>query len=473
MKHLLFLCLWGLSAGFVSAQRTTELDITIAGLPPGGLINLLGVYGEQNFRADTVSVGPGGRFVFKRDTGYVPGFYYVLLPDNKGNLQLLLDKDPKVTLKTSADNLVGNMQVAGSLDNQLLYQNLKFQAGLEPEANDIADRLKKFLAGSPEYIAAKADADALQNKRTAHIESFRKNHPQAFFTKFKLAGQNPVPIEPKKADGITLDTAAQIFAYRMNFFNDMDFNDTRLLYTPVYYNKLKRFITELTPQHQDSIILYADYITQKTINNKELFKFTANWIAMNYKPGKSSLMDCDAVYAHMLDKYWTNELAFWSDEKEIRGLRQQAKQMKGSLLNNIGQDVVAKDINGVERRLYDSKAKFLVVYIYSPNCEHCQEQTPKLWQMYQELHPSGLFDVYSIVATTTPGEWADYKKKVGFTWPDIYDKDPFPSRWPLKYHVDITPEIYLLDPDRRIIAKNINVTQLREILDRERAKRGL
>ena len=51
--------------------------------------------------------------------------------------------------------------------------------------------------------------------------------------------------------------------YRLAFWDNVDLSDTRLLYTPVLVNKLKKFILELTPQHPDSIIRQADYIIKE------------------------------------------------------------------------------------------------------------------------------------------------------------------------------------------------------------------
>jgi thiol-disulfide isomerase/thioredoxin len=472
MKHVLtlvFVCLSVLGW----SQRAKQIEITVTGLQQGTLVNLIGVYAESNFRADTALVEANGRFVFRRDTGYVAGFYYVLLPDGKTSFQILLDTEPVVTLKTTQTAIVKDMVVTGSLDNQLLYENLKFQEALEPRGVEITAKLKAALPGTPEYVKVRADFELFQTERAAHIESFRTRYPNALFTKFKLSGQNPVAIEPKKADGVTVDTAAQIFAYRAAFWKDMDFADVRMIRTPVYFNKMKRFIKELTPQNQDSIIKSADWLIEQSLANPEVFKFTLNWILLQYKAGTSEIMAGDDVYSYLIEKYWTNERAYWSNPKEVTSLRQQAKQMRGSLLNAIGQDVKAKDFDGNYRSLYDLKAKYLVVYIYNPNCEHCQEQTPELWKLYQTYNPAGLLDVYSIVTTTTREEWGAYRQKVGYKWTDVYDTDPYESKWPLKYHVDITPEVYLLDPDRRIIAKNINVEQVEEVIRRDRTKRGI
>ena len=40
-----------------------------------------------------------------------------------------------------------------------------------------------------------------------------------------------------------------------------------------------------------------------------------------------------------------------------------------------------------------------------------------------------------------------------------------------KYFVDVTPEIYVLNPGRTIIAKNLKVHQIAEVIERDMRKR--
>ena len=103
----------------------------------------------------------------------------------------------------------------------------------------------------------------LQERQTYLDDIFSKN-PNTFFTKFKKAGQNPIVADIRRLDG-TLDNATKVHRYRTQFWDNVDFSDERLLYTPVIANKLKRYITQLTPQHADSINKTANYLVEKSV----------------------------------------------------------------------------------------------------------------------------------------------------------------------------------------------------------------
>ncbi|MBK5285316.1 MAG: DUF5106 domain-containing protein [Bacteroidia bacterium] len=96
-------------------------------------------------------------------------------------------------------------------------------------------------------------------------------------------GQNPRLQEPKKPNG-DLDTHAQTILYRNEFWNNFDFNDERMLRTPVYYNKLNKYLTTLLFQHTDSIMEGVKFILEKTDKgNKEIFNFTVNHLLLTYR----------------------------------------------------------------------------------------------------------------------------------------------------------------------------------------------
>lgn len=448
----------------VAESKKTDIRLEIGGAGDGW-VKVIGVLGNQNYIADSTEM-KADKARFQREEKLPGGMYFFMLPDGDTFIQVLLDKDQEFSLTADISD-PNDAIVEGSLDNELLYKNLKYQASMQPQFDAVNAELAKETFGTAAYKAVKAKQQALLDKRAAHIDSFRQQYPNAFFTKFKLAGQNPDVGEPLKPNG-ELDTFKQVYLYRTNFWNDVDFGDERLLRTPVYHNKLKRYIKELTHQNMDSLRESAAWVAQKSFEggNNEIFKFTVNFIAIEYK--QSTVMGGEAVYVDMIDKYFTYDRAFWSDSSEIRGLRRQANEMKASLLGEIGQDVTAADINGKMHSLYDLKAPIIVVYIFNPDCEHCKEETPKLKKVYQEWHSKGV-DVFGIGTETEIGPFTSYLKQVDLPWVNVIDPT-YESKYYLKYHIDITPELYVLNKDKKIIAKNVKSEQLPAIFEKEFAK---
>lgn len=426
---------------------------------------LLGVLGNQNFMVDSAIGDANGKFVFTADTLLPKGFYYVMLTSDNSYFQLLLGEDQEFTLTATKGNFVPTMKVEGDLDNELLYKNLQFEADFSQRLKPISDQLATFTEGTPEHTRFKQEQEKLVAERKAHVQWFSENHPKSLFTQFKVSGQNPDLTFPKKPNG-ELDQVAQVYAYRNAFWNGVDFNADWTLRTPVYANKLRKYIRELTPQNADSLIKYADALIAKTKGNKELFKFTVNWIALEYKTPKT--MGTEALYVHLIDTYWTEELAFWSNPEEIKGLRGEISLMKPSLIGKTGQDITAINEKGESVSLYELNTPIKVVFIYSYECEHCQKETPDMVRVYNQWKDQGI-GVFALSTDKDEAKWKQFVADNKMTFTNAFDPQR-KSRYERKYHIDITPELYVLDKNNKIIASNLSPNQLPAFLEGEREK---
>ncbi|MBK7233592.1 MAG: redoxin domain-containing protein [Saprospiraceae bacterium] len=261
-----------------------------------------------------------------------------------------------------------------------------------------------------------------------------------------------------------VDRAAQLQYFKAQFWDNVDMSDSRLIYTPVIVNKLNKYIVDFTVQHPDSIIKYADKIIQKSLANREMFQFVSNWIALKYQPTKTKVMDGEAVYVHIINKYFTKENAYWLDTAELGKLRKKAWEMESSLLNKKGPDVISTDPTGQTKSIYEIKKPYVIVFMYDPKCDHCREETPKLRKFYQEWKDK--VEVFAIALQTNDKEWKEFLDKYQVRdWTNVYD--PTNRSIYAKYWVDITPEMYVLDKNRKIIGKNLKTDQLSIILNKD------
>jgi len=452
----------------IYGKGKADFTIKVAGAQPG-TSDLIGFYADQNFKADETAISADGTIRFNCNsckngaTTYPQGLYYVKIAHEK-YLQIMLGEDQEFTMATTVDDPDGNMTVKGSDENQAFFENLKFERIGAPKFDAINKRLQGVAQNSPEYNNLKAEMTVLTDKRKAHLADIFSKYPKSLFTAFKKAGQ-----EPDLRENVPDDK--KVFYYREDFWNDVDWSDKRLLRTPVINNKVKRYFETLTPQNQDSIFASAERVVDQLLMYPEYYMFIANWVVRTYEPTKTTLMDPEFVHVKMIQKYFTKERAFWSDSLQTFALQQRAGEMAQSLIGGQGPDVISKDLAGKTHRLMDSKADYLIVYMFSPSCEHCQEQTPKLVKWYNENKAKGV-DVYAIALDTNvddPNELANYINKTKMPFPCVWD--PTNRSIYAKYYVDITPEIYVLNPERKIVGKNLKVFQIDTIIDRDKENR--
>ncbi len=450
----------------LNAQKVHFVNIQIKGYTEGGAVKLVGTNLEQNFLADTARIAADGKIQLKSPVGFAEGLYYLMLPDSRNCAFFVVNGEDNLTIRSEKDNLMLGLSAEGSLENQLLFENNRYQAALEAKYNGLNQQLG--TAQPTEQAAIKAQLQALLEERDAKIAALRTQYPNALFPKFKQAGQNPKLRFTFRPNG-TLDSTATMINFRQDWWNGTDFTDERLVRTPVFFNKLKKYIDEYTPQNPDSLIVAADWLLSKTIKTKELHKPVIGWLLSKYKPLQTKLMDGEAVYSYLILKYMTPDMFPDIDAKDLKLTQDRAQEMRSSLVGMTGQNVWGRDRNGLKKSLYDLNAPIKVVYIFYTDCEHCQEETPKLRKVYDVWRKRGV-EIFSIAANVKEkADWLNFETKYGINWTSVIDP-LLESKFNEKYFVDNTPEIYVLDKNYRIIAKNLKPEQLPEVFERELSK---
>ncbi len=435
-----------------------DFSIKLTNNTQSGQVRLIGFYFDQNFVLDTTSIA-NDMIHFKKEEGYPQGLYYIALPNNQ-YIQLILPDDQKFTMEVNPVNIPNTMKIDGSTENQVFYETIRIEENLNPRLNAAAQKMQGVDKNSAEYEKLKKERQVLEMERKKYLEDLAKNHPDLLFTKFKIGGQNPIIKE-------SLPQEQQVFQYRKEFWDNVDFSDRRLLRTPMIGNKMKRYLKEITAQQPDSIFSSAKQIADRVINHPEYYKVIVNWIVLEYEPTKSSLMDPESVFVNMVNNYFTYERAFWSDSVQTAAILKRAYEMGQSLVGQKAQNIISPDPNKQKQELYAKTADYLIVYIYNPECEHCQVETPKLHQYY--LQNKQEVDVFAVAVDTDDTKWKNYIKKLNLSWTNVYD--PTNKSIYAKYWVDITPEIYVLNKERIIIGKNLKSDQIQIIIDRDKEKR--
>jgi peroxiredoxin len=441
------------------------LDVQATGLP-AGKVKLIGMYCEQNFLSDSAVVDASGHFTIRRKRPLEAGYYYFLAPSGK-NFAILLDQNEQfVQIKTDIADVANTLEVTGSLNTELMYKVFRYQGPQDAELGKLGATMKANAPGTPAYDEAKKRQDEIIADRKKYLQAIYQQHPNAIYSKFKIAGQNPDVIEFRKPNG-QIDTARQVASYRGRFWDGVDFNDARLLRTPVIANKLKRYVKELIPQNPDSLIANVDPLIRKAIPYPSYFQFFANWIALQYENTKTTVMDGEAVYVHVVNNFFTPELATWDTPENLAKLQKHVDEMEASLLGRKGPNVVANDQFGQPKSIYEKTAPIIVVFMFSPDCEHCQKDADEIERIYRKWKDRGI-DFYGIAVNTTDAEWQEFIKVHNFTFTNVFD--PTNRAIYAKYFVDITPELYILNKDRKIVAKNLHANQLEEVFERELKK---
>src|SRR6185503_14659381 len=103
---------------------------------------------------------------------------------------------------------------------------------------------------------------------------------------FAIMKDPEVPKEtPLLPDG-SKDSTFAFRYYKSHYLDHVDFTDHRLVRTPVFHPKLKKYMQDLTLQIPDSVIKEADYVIELARPDSEMFKYVLWWLTYTYETSK-------------------------------------------------------------------------------------------------------------------------------------------------------------------------------------------
>lgn len=181
----------------------------------------------------------------------------------------------------------------------------------------------------------------------------------------------------------------------------------------------------------------------------------------------------DAIFVHMAGKYYLTGEVDWVDTTQLAKIKDRYKKTQPLLIGKIAPNIVLQDTT--EKTWYNMhsiEAEYMLVYIWSPTCGHCKKVTPKMHNLYLKYKDYG-FKVFAVSTELENVEWKKYVRDHNLTWINVSDNPTNPNNikdYPLNfrfnYDVYSTPKIYLLDKDKKIVAKRIEDEQLDDFLAR-------
>lgn len=113
-------------------------------------------------------------------------------------------------------------------------------------------------------------------------------------------------------------------------------------------------------------------------------------------------------------------------------------------------------------RIYDvPEAEYTVLYFYSMDCALCNAVTEELGKMYRQYSPSEV--QFIAVYTGRDRSWKKYIKENDPGWINLWDQKRTSGMFD-KYDLMDVPAIYLLDSEKKTVAKDINPDVLGALL---------
>lgn len=469
---------------FVNAQTGYDISLTCNGLD-SQTVKFAYYVGTSQYLKDSASTDSKGRCIFRGKEKLAPGVYIFVLPGNK-YFEFLMETDQVFSVtcnfKESAANAAEGDKPATGKDFWKNYEitAIKFKGSdlndnflnyeaawqdLQKKDTELKKQFQKLNGMPSEQEAVKQEINEQEAKMKTWLAA------QAEENKGTLLGaiiRSIIPVSIPEAvvpaSVTNQDSVKRLRSYvyfKNHFFDNVDLANPGLIRSPVLASKLDQFFSDVVVQAPDSINKEADILLKKCSSQKEVFQYVTSWIFNKY--ASSQYMGHDAVVVHIADSVYLAGKAPWASNEFIADLAKKVNRLKPNLIGQKAPDLVMNSFSGNYVSLYDIKADFTILYFWEPDCGHCKVATPKLIEWYKQNKDKGI-EVFAVCTKDDKQVWEKYITDHDLTWINGWDPERL-SHFDYFYNVESTPMIYILDRDKKIIAKRLSVEDIGPFID--------
>jgi thiol-disulfide isomerase/thioredoxin len=427
-------------------------------------------YGNSRVLADSAILNDKSEGVFASSKKLTPGIYFVVSPKYAILFDFLVDENQKFKIIADTTNLT-EVTIIGSKENDIFKTYSKSMNDIGAQLTEIEKAFKSATNAS--------DSTTLVNKYNGkkkelndNRQAIMKGQPNTMTAYFLNVMQRPdapaIPIVNGKAD-----STYPFYYVKNHFWDNVVFNDNRLVRTPFFEAKLDEYFKNYVSREPDSIIEEVQYMLTVAKTGNEiypflLFKFTNKYISPEF-------MGQDKVFLHIYQNFFAKGDTALLNEASKKSITERAYSMMANQLGLAAPPLVINDINDKKISLYNIISPYTFVAFWDPTCSHCKVEIPRVDSFYKAIWSKLNVKVLSVnINFKELASWKSFIKENKLAgWIHAYQTEADlnkevqqgkPTTIRQLYDVFKTPTFYLLDANKKIIAKNLSIEQFNDFL---------
>jgi len=462
----------------IVAQSKFKIKGHVEGLKDTSIF-LANYYGNKLYYNDTALVDSKGNFAFDGKPYNECGKYAIVV-NNQSRMDIVVDQE-EIELEFTPDCRIDAIKVKQSKNNKIFFDYVMYisdkMRSRQPLDLAIQDSTKTEEEKKPfREQLTKMNDDVVNYQK----ELIAKN-PELLVSKLiKMSMDIEVPEAPadSTADGKKL---WQYFYYRNHYFDNIDLKDPRMIRDQAYHKLIEKYITQVLPQIPDTMITEVQRLVAAVGDNKDGFKYIVHQFTYNFETAKIMCMDKGFVY--MIDNYYSKGVCDWVKEDKIKEMKESADGKRNCLCGETGLNIILPDTNNVWQSMHALNSKYTLLVIWEATCGHCKKELPKINDLYKTWKSKGL-EVFAVHNNMEVDKWKKFirDEKLEFInvsrnqfimTQDSATKLIYSGKTTLQslnfhqyWDVNSTPKVYLMDKDKKIIAKSLGSEQLEDLLNR-------
>lgn len=417
----------------------------------------------KTYSRDTLVLDGKGVGSFQGQKKLDEGIYIIYFNAEK-YFDLLVGADQNI--KVVVDTTKLDDAVVTGAQESVEFQGLRqFLIKMNTERIDLQKKYKDKLIDSTKFYDT---FDKMTEKVMGYQNDLVERNKHNFLGAY-VKGTIPVETPEFEDTPDSIRSRVRYQYFKKHYFDNINLSDPRFLRTPFFPSMVDGFISRHVLQDPDTLAAAAIDLIERSKGDTLTFQVMTSKM-INYGIS-SKMMGMDKLWLKLADKYYFSGQAKWADSAWVESLRKEAKKIRYNLVGDNGYMLSMRDSTSRIVKLEDIKAECVLVYFFEPTCGHCKKTTPVLHDsVYVKWKDKG-FEVFACYTQTDRNEWMEFVNKNHMQdWVNVWDPYRESFFWEF-YDTSATPGVYLLNKDRKIIAKKIDMKTLDMILNEELVKR--
>jgi len=243
------------------------------------------------------------------------------------------------------------------------------------------------------------------------------------------------------------------WAQNTHFWDGIENFDGPTDENPILAAQIDFYFDKMVVPLPDSITLEINRLIERTESNTDLRDFILWHLLEKYR--HPEYMSQDQVFVWLYDQYFSQLVIKDLNETNLAMIQGKAERLRQLALFNISPNIQLND----SLDLQSIASEYTVLFFYDHDCDLCHQEMQDLDSVIIQ-HP----EIIVLAIDMNPdslGEFAIRPQGNGdLKFPIQQRRITNPSELIGLYDIETTPLIYVLDKDKRIIAKKIRARQI-------------
>jgi peroxiredoxin len=428
-------------------------------------------YGKYQTLLDSVIGTSEGKVVFKKEKKYVEGIYMLVTKDKNIEMEFVMDENQHFIIEPNSKD----PQKTKIQNSPLNIDFQTFNAFFISKSNLLKDLNAKLTDQKTKKDSAIVvnEIKIIQNEINVYKYNYiKKNTPNTLALLLRLT--QPVDDFLNKPEDQILKTKKDSVDYlKKHFFDGIHFNDPRLLRNPFLENKISSYFNYFVQQNPEEITKSVFEILDQTEKpDSDTFKYLSLYFVDLYAEPK--IMGLDRVFLNIYDTYFKNKTYDWLKPTQLEFFKYKVTSLKDNQIGDKGPNIFMLSLDNDKRiDLFDVQAPYIVLAFWDPTCGHCAVEIPKMKALYDKEWKQKGIVVFAINSNTNEMvKWKEFIEKEKLQdWIHVYPPKVLNGNYTKEevdfqtlYNVRQTPVFYLLDKDKKIIAKKVGIENYKDII---------